>query len=169
MSEYIDVWDLVSNMQLQPDLALPLDSTQPSLPIMLSSLAQCSLNLGNSFGILGRWRSVNFSSGLLSLIDAGLQIDRPREVYLILLSVPYVTRKMIPSIISFVGAWLQGKPGPLSSAAMGYRISLHSLITRSSMSGGCVFWICSLTTTRGLNSLIILVAWSVWKRRNDSV
>jgi hypothetical protein len=123
MSEYIDVWDLVSNMQLQPDLALPLDSTQPSLPIMLSSLAQCSLNLGNSFGILGRWRSVNFSSGLLSLIDAGLQIDRPREVYLILLSVPYVTRKMIPSIISFVGAWLQGKPGPLSSAAMGYRIS----------------------------------------------
>ena len=54
MSEYIDVRDLVSNVQLQPDLALPLDSTQPSLPIILSSLAQCSLNLGNSFGILGR-------------------------------------------------------------------------------------------------------------------
>jgi len=170
MSEYIDVRDLVSNVQLQPDLALPLDSTQPSLPIILSSLAQCSLNLGNSFGILGRWRSVNFSSGLLSIIDAGLQIDRPREVYLILLSVPYMTRKMIPSIISFVGAWLPGKPGPLSSAAMGYRISLHSLMTRTLH----VWWMRILDLfpnnyKGGLNSLIILVALSVWKRRNDVV
>jgi hypothetical protein len=113
--------------------------------------------------------SVNFSCGLLPTTDAGLRTDWLRGGYLIQIIVAFVIKKWkIFSTFSWDVSSLETWFSLLSRfgfAALAPQPSDQSFDNWWRKVDGAV----SGDYNLGLNSLVILGAWSIWRHRNDCV
>ena len=127
------------------------------------------LDLHKEYGNLMLLPSVGSSCGWPPTIDAGLLTDLLDEASPTQPDVCCVIKKRrISNIFSSV-AYSPGNFGSLSSSGLASPHSPPSPKIFHSMTGGRRRKPVAGELRKGLNSLIILGAWSVWRHRNDCV
>lgn len=145
-----------------------LVSISVNLPAMLSLLNLSNLPLGIGSGRLGLQWAASFSSGLPSTTDVGQQTGLPNEVCLILQHSLFAIRQRSQSSISLFLASLSRQVWTIILQ----RLDLSALAPQTMNNHFCWFkaaqGVLNALRKRS-NSLIILVAWELWKHCNNIV
>ncbi|TKW02897.1 hypothetical protein SEVIR_7G033974v4 [Setaria viridis] len=177
ISQYVQLWHVLSGVQLLTGVEDRVSWRWEALGIYSAKSAYKSFFRGttnsrqrSSSGRLGRLSRLSFSCGWLSKIDYGQRQGEIGMDYRTVSNAHYANRILIQQPICLLPVLTPGRFGTQSPACCTFILSLllqtkRYQTTGSSDDGGLI----DLARRKGIDSMFMLIAWKIWKERNDRV